>query len=99
MGRDEAALKARRGAPPQSKVRRCLSKPQRGQERSQIIPETLADFNQALELNPDNGGIHLGRGFSKFYLGDKTGACEDWMLGSAHGVSNAAELSTEYCKE
>ena len=51
-----------------------------------------------LKLNPDNGGIHLGRGFSKFYLGDKTGACEDWMLGSAHGVSNAAELSTEYCK-
>ena len=28
------------------------------------LPEALADFNQALKLNPDNGGIHLGRGIS-----------------------------------
>lgn len=66
-----------------------------------LFPETLADFNQALKLNPNknNGGILLGRGISKFYLGDKTGACEDWRMASAHGVTDAAALITEYCKE
>jgi len=64
-----------------------------------LFPEALADFNQALKLNPDNGGIHLGRGISKFYLGDKTGACEDWRMASTRGATNAAALITEYCKE
>ena len=63
------------------------------------LPEALADFNQALKLNPDNGGIHLGRGISKFYLGDKTGACEDWRMASARGATDAAALIAEYCKE
>jgi len=45
-----------------------------------------------------SGGIHLGRGISKFYLGDKIGACERRM-GSARGATNAAALITEYCKE
>ena len=63
------------------------------------LPEALADFNQALKLNPDNGGIHLGRGISKLYLGDKTGACEDWRMASARGAADAAALITEYCKE
>jgi tetratricopeptide (TPR) repeat protein len=64
-----------------------------------LFPEALADFNEALELNPNNGGIHLGRGIAKFYLGDKTGACQDWRVASARGVTNAAALITEYCKE
>jgi tetratricopeptide (TPR) repeat protein len=64
-----------------------------------LFSEALADFNQALKLNPDNGGIHLGRGISKFYLGDKTGACEDWRMASARGATNAAALIAEYCKE
>jgi tetratricopeptide (TPR) repeat protein len=61
--------------------------------------EALADFNQALKLKPDNAGVHLGRGISKFYLGDKTGACEDWRTASARGATDAAALVTEYCKE
>ena len=64
-----------------------------------LFPEALADFNQALKLNPDNGGVHLGRGISKLYLGDKTGACEDWRVASARGVNDAAALITEHCKE
>jgi tetratricopeptide (TPR) repeat protein len=64
-----------------------------------LFSEALADFNQALKLNPDNAGIHLGRGISKFYLGDKTGACEDWRMASARGATDAAALITEYCKE
>jgi tetratricopeptide (TPR) repeat protein len=63
-----------------------------------LFSEALTDFNQALKLNPDSGGIHLGRGISKFYLGDKTGACEDWRIASARGATNAAALLTEYCK-
>jgi tetratricopeptide (TPR) repeat protein len=62
-----------------------------------LFPEALADFNQALKLKPDNGGVLLGRGISKFYLGDKTGACEDWRTASSGGVSDAAALITEYC--
>ena len=64
-----------------------------------LFSEALADFNQALKLKPDNAGIHLGRGISKFYLGDKTGACEDWRMASARGATDAAALITEYCKE
>jgi tetratricopeptide (TPR) repeat protein len=61
--------------------------------------EALADFNQALKLKPDNAAVHLGRGISKFYLGDKTGACEDWRTASDGGATNAAALITEYCKD
>ena len=64
-----------------------------------LFSEALADFNQALKIKPDNGGIHLGRGISKFYLGDKPGACEDWLMASARGMTDAAALITEYCKE
>jgi tetratricopeptide (TPR) repeat protein len=64
-----------------------------------LFSEALTDFNQALKLNPDNGGIHLGRGISKFYLGDKTGACEDWRTASVRGATDATALITEYCKE
>ena len=65
-----------------------------------LFPEALADFNQALKLKPDknNAGIYLGRGISKLYLGDKTGACEDWRTASAGGANDAAALITEYCK-
>jgi lipoprotein NlpI len=45
-----------------------------------LFSDALTDFNQALKLNPDSAGIHLGRGISKFYLGDKAGACDDWHL-------------------
>ena len=66
-----------------------------------LFPEALADFNQALKLNAGekNGAIYVGRGISKFYLGDKTGACEDWRTASARGANNAAALITEYCKD
>jgi tetratricopeptide (TPR) repeat protein len=65
-----------------------------------LFPEALADFNQALKLNPGktNAGIYLGRGISKLYLGDKTGACEDWQTASAGGVNDAATLINENCK-
>jgi len=41
-----------------------------------LFPEALADFDQALELNPgkNNGAIYVGRGISKLYLGEKAGA-------------------------
>jgi len=63
-----------------------------------LFPEALADFNQALKLKPDNGGVYLGRGISKLYLGDKTGACDDWRTASGHGMKDAAALIAEYCK-
>ena len=64
-----------------------------------FFPEALADFNQALKLKPENGGVYLGRGISKFYMGDKTGACGDWRTASVRGATDAAALITEYCKE
>ena len=65
-----------------------------------LFPEALADFNQALKLNPgkNNAGIYLGRGISRLYLDDKTGACEDWRTASAGGVNDAATLINENCK-
>jgi len=44
-------------------------------------------------------GIHLGRGISKFYLSDKTGACDDWRVASNRGATDVAALVTEYCRE
>jgi tetratricopeptide (TPR) repeat protein len=64
-----------------------------------LFSEALADFNEALKLKPDNAGVHLGRGISKFYMGDKTGACDDWRTASAGGANDAAALITDYCKE
>jgi tetratricopeptide (TPR) repeat protein len=66
-----------------------------------LFPKALADFNQALRLNPgkNNGAIYVGRGISKLYLGDKSGACEDWRMASSRGATNGAELIAEYCKE
>ena len=64
-----------------------------------LFSEALADFNQALKLKPDNGGVLLGRGISKFYLGDKPGACEDWRTASARGATGTAALIAEYCED
>ena len=66
-----------------------------------LFPEALADFNQALKLNPgkNNGAIYVGRGVSKLFLGDKAGACEDWHTVSDLAAVNAAKLIAEYCKE
>ena len=100
MGRDEAALTDLDAA-----LRLNPNSADAYQNRGviknvlKLFSEALADFNQALKLKPDNGAVHLGRGISKFYLGDKTGACEDWRTASARGAINAAELITEYCKE
>jgi hypothetical protein len=47
-----------------------------------------------------SGGIHLGRGISKFYLGRQDRRLrEDWRMASARGATNAAALITESCKE
>jgi tetratricopeptide (TPR) repeat protein len=100
LGRDEAALKDLDEA---FRINPKLADAyqNRGVTKNilELFPEALADFNQALKLKPDNAGVHLGRGISKFYLGDKTGACEDWRMASAGGATNAAALITEYCKE
>src|SRR5439155_10377543 len=66
-----------------------------------LFPEALADFNQALKLNPgkNNGAIYVGRGISKLFLGDNAGACEDWHTASDLAAANAATLIAEYCKK
>jgi len=33
------------------------------------------------------------------YPGDKIGDCEDWWMASDRGVTNAAALITEHCKD
>jgi hypothetical protein len=64
-----------------------------------LFSEALADFNQAVKLKPDNGGVYLGRGISKFYLGEKGSACDDWRTASGRGATDAAALITEFCKD
>ena len=62
------------------------------------VDALLHDHKQSCS-KPDNAGVHLGRGISKFYLGDKTGACVDWRTASVRGAADAAALITEYCKD
>ena len=56
-------------------------------------------FSQALKINPgkNSGAIYVGRGISKFYLGDNAGACEDWHTALDLSAVNASQLIAEYC--
>ena len=40
--------------------------------------EELTEYNKVIEIEPDNGSAFLNRGNTKFRLGDKKGACNDW---------------------
>ncbi len=51
----------------------------------------------AIEINPNNANTYYNRGFSKYELGDKNGACVDWKKAAEYGATSAAEKVAKHC--
>jgi len=60
--------------------------------------EALADFNKALEIDPDHDESLTARGAAKLFMGNKKGACLDWKKASSLGNAEAQELYLMNCE-
>jgi len=49
----------------------------------------IADYTKAIALNPNYAKAYYERGYTKFYLNDKNGACEDWEIATQMGYELA----------
>jgi tetratricopeptide (TPR) repeat protein len=72
----------------------------RGQAKSfqMMFKDALADFNKALELQPNYGEVLDMRGVCKAELGDMTGACEDWKASYENGYNPAFKMMEKFCE-
>ncbi|NNC85278.1 MAG: tetratricopeptide repeat protein [Bacteroidia bacterium] len=60
----------------------------------------LSDFNHAITINGDNADAYNNRGWSKKFLGDKIGACNDWHTSKQLGNQEAKIILTNnHCKK
>jgi len=60
--------------------------------------EALADFNKALEIDPDHDESLTARGSAKLIIGNKKGACIDWKKAASLGNAEAQEMMLMYCQ-
>ncbi len=60
--------------------------------------DALADFNKAIDIEPNFAEAYDLRGIAKAELGDKTGACEDWVKSYELGFNDAFKLIREFCE-
>ena len=58
---------------------------------------SIKDLNKAIELNPYNTLAYSLRGISKDRLGDKNGACEDFIIASSMGDTRAQNALKYFC--
>ena len=58
----------------------------------------IEDYNQAIEIEPNDPSAYFIRGVVKKKLNDLKGACEDWKKAAELGNENAAELLKEHCE-
>ena len=56
----------------------------------------IADFNKAIELNPDDASAYYNRGAVKSSLGDDNGACQDGRKAQQLGF-DATKLNDLVC--
>jgi len=54
--------------------------------------EAIADYNQALKINPQNPPVYNGRGAAKIKLGDYEGAIVDYSQALKHDPENDLAL-------
>lgn len=65
----------------------------------QKFEAALNDLNEEINANSKKGEFYTVRGSVKYNMDNKTGACEDWNLGSKNGdFINASKLLEEFCK-
>ena len=58
----------------------------------------IADFSQAIKINPNYAEAYLSRGAIKYFLGDRKEACQDWEKARVLGDSKANDLIQKYCR-
>ena len=59
----------------------------------------IANFNVALQLNPEYALPYLVRGKSKYRSVDNDGACSDWKIAAELGNQEAKKLLDENCNQ
>jgi len=59
--------------------------------------DALKDYDKVIELDPKNDLAYFNRGNTKFSLGDKKGACEDWTKAKSLGSPYAQDRLNEEC--
>ena len=59
--------------------------------------EALKDFNRTIELEPFYHGAFNNRGYAKFNLQDKKGACFDWDKALELGNKTVSKYIVKYC--
>ncbi len=57
----------------------------------------IADYNQALAINPRYRSSYRNRGIAKEVLGDLAGACADWRQAASLGDTEAAGWVRKQC--
>ena len=57
----------------------------------------IADYNKAIELQPDYADAYNNRGNAKYNLHDLNGACLDWNKAGEFGLNEAYENIKKYC--
>lgn len=58
----------------------------------------LIEYNKVIVLEPENHLAYFNRGNTKFSLGDKIGACNDWAKAKELGSEYADERLEQECK-
>lgn len=74
----------------------------RGQAKAKIgeYREAIRDYDQAIKLNGDKDGTtNNNRGSAKLSLGDKDGACEDFLVSAALGNSAGDKNLGRFCQK
>ena len=59
---------------------------------------SIADYNKALELNPENGLTYYNRGLIKIDSGQRDSGCLDLSKAVEFGYSKAFESIDKFCK-
>ena len=57
----------------------------------------IADYNKALEINPQNASNYVNRGIARELVNDRQGACDDWRKAANLGDERSAEWVKEQC--
>ncbi len=60
--------------------------------------EALKDYGKSIELKANNGEAWFNRGYSKFYLKDRFGACFDWSKAGELGYEDAYNVIQQHCQ-
>lgn len=61
--------------------------------------EALRDYDKVIKIDPGNNLAYYNRGNTRFSLGDKSGACNDWAKAKELGSEYAQERLDKECKK